>query len=174
MLFLQVIIGLFPKNRIGNYIRLAYWKLKLKNKTLVYFGHQATIVGHKLINLGSRFTLGDFSSIEIGMSEPIYIGNDVSCARHTYFRSANHKFDKDTVPINQQGHSSKIIEFNGTKYSIVIEDNVLISAYSIILSGTHIKSGSVIGAGSVVSGSFEANSIIVGNPARTVKKRINE
>jgi len=53
---------------------------------------------------------------------------------------------------------------------IVIEDNVWLGTGVIVLPGTTIKSGSVISAGSVVKGAVERDSLIVGNPAKVVKR----
>ena len=163
--------GFFPKTRIGNLLRTYIWKRYLRNAGLVYFGHQANIVGKDALTLGRNFTFGDFASIEIGMSDPVYIGNDVSMARYTYLRSANHAFNSTEIPIREQGHSSKKVNFCGKIYSVVIEDDVLIGAFSIILSGAHIGKGSVVAAGSVLSGTYPEFSIIVGNPARAVGNR---
>jgi virginiamycin A acetyltransferase len=42
------------------------------------------------------------------------------------------------------------------------------------MSGATIRTGSVVGAYSVVSGSFEPYSIIAGNPGRIVRKRFDD
>ena len=165
--------GFLPKTRLGNFGRTWIWRKVLNNPTIIYFGHQANIVGKKLLVLGKNFTFGDFASIEIGMSDPVFIGDDVSMARYTYLRSANHNFSSSEIPINIQGHSSKKINFRNETFSIVIEDDVLIGAFSVILPGVHIGRGSVVAAGSVLSGTFPEFSIIVGNPARAISKRGN-
>ena len=173
MRYLAFFSGFFPKTRIGNFLRTYIWKRYLQNKDLFYFGHQANIVGKEFLSLGKNFTFGDFASIEIGMSDPVYIGNVVSMARYTYLRSANHKFNSMQIPIREQGHTAKKVNFGGKNYSVVIEDDVMISAFSIILSGTHLGRGSVVAAGSVLSGSYPEFSIIVGNPARAIGNRKN-
>lgn len=53
---------------------------------------------------------------------------------------------------------------------IIIEDKVFIGASSIILKGTHIGEGAIIGAGSVVSGNIPPYEIWAGNPAKYIKK----
>ena len=53
---------------------------------------------------------------------------------------------------------------------ILIGDGCFIGANSIILKGTTLGKNVVVGAGSVVHGSFQDNVIIAGNPARIVKE----
>lgn len=60
-------------------------------------------------------------------------------------------------------------EWIGTK-EIVIGKDCFIGCNAIILKGTTLGDGCVVGAGAVVSGTFEAGSVIVGNPGRVVKK----
>lgn len=66
------------------------------------------------------------------------------------------------------------IEKNNTDYEsqflreIHIGNNVFIGYNSIILPGTVIEDNVIIGAGSVVRGKIEENSIYVGNPAKKI------
>lgn len=52
---------------------------------------------------------------------------------------------------------------------IVIEDDVLIGARSIVLKGVTIGARSVIGAGSVVVKDIPADCIAAGNPCKVIK-----
>ncbi len=52
---------------------------------------------------------------------------------------------------------------------IVIEDKAWIGSRCIVLAGSHIGEGAVIGAGSVVRGHFLAWTVYAGNPARKVR-----
>lgn len=52
---------------------------------------------------------------------------------------------------------------------VIIEDDALIGAYSIILKGSHIGARSIIGAGSVVAGDIPADCIAAGNPCKVIK-----
>lgn len=51
---------------------------------------------------------------------------------------------------------------------VKIGDNVFVGVGSVLLPGTSIRSNSIVGAGSVVKGTFPENSVICGVPARVV------
>lgn len=53
---------------------------------------------------------------------------------------------------------------------IIIGDGCFLGANSIILKGTKLGKNCVVGAGSVVSGTFPDNVIIAGNPAKIIKE----
>ena len=53
---------------------------------------------------------------------------------------------------------------------IKICKNCFIGCNSIILKGTILGDGCVVGAGAVVAGKFESNCVIAGNPARVIKR----
>ncbi len=55
---------------------------------------------------------------------------------------------------------------------IVIEDDVVVGARAIVLKGARIGRGTVIGAGSVVTGEIPSGVIAIGNPCRVIT-RIN-
>ena len=60
-----------------------------------------------------------------------------------------------------------------SKGDIVIGNDVWIGMNATILSGVEIGDGCIVGSNAVVSKSTEPYSIIVGNPGRTVKKRLS-
>lgn len=55
---------------------------------------------------------------------------------------------------------------------VIIEDHVWIGAGAIILPGVKLSRGTVVGAGAVVTNSISENEIVVGVPAKFLKKRI--
>ena len=56
----------------------------------------------------------------------------------------------------------------GTK-PISIGKNCFIGCNALILKGTVLGDNCVVGAGAVVSGKFEPNSVIAGNPAKVIR-----
>ncbi len=59
---------------------------------------------------------------------------------------------------------------SGAAADVIIEDEVFIGTQALILKGSHIGRGAVIGAGSVVAGEIPAHVVAAGNPARVVRK----
>ena len=107
------------------------------------------IVGHAFI--GPRFRL--FSD------KKITIGNGISIAW-------------DVMILDTSFH--KIVGTSGVAAEVVIEDDVWIGANVIILPGARIRRGSVVGAGSVVTKSFDEEAVLLaGNPAKIVKRNID-
>lgn len=79
-------------------------------------------------------------------------------------------YDNDFHPlISEYRVGDKRDDSHTKSKEIIIEDKVFIGASSIILKGTHIGEGAIIGAGSVVSGNVPPYEIWAGNPARYIK-----
>jgi acetyltransferase-like isoleucine patch superfamily enzyme len=58
----------------------------------------------------------------------------------------------------------------GASAPVVIEDDVWIGARSIVLRGSHIGRGAVIGANSVVKGTIPPYTLAAGSPARVIRQ----
>jgi len=61
-----------------------------------------------------------------------------------------------------------------TRKRTIIEDDVWIGRQVIMSPGRHIKEGTIIAAGTVLSKDFPEYSIVGGNLSRLIKYRINE
>lgn len=114
----------------------------------------------------------------------IHIGNNVGISGATIYArklivigdntniGGNCKIiDNDFHPIKISDRNLDIKEKINEK-SVIIGNNCFIGCNTLILKGTELGSGCVVGAGAVVSGKFPENSIIVGNPGRAVKQII--
>lgn len=84
--------------------------------------------------------------------------------------------DNDFHPIEVEARNRLLNDPNGGDSDLVpaqpikIGKNCFIGCNSIILKGTILGDGCVVGAGAVVVGRFEDNCVIAGNPARIIKK----
>jgi maltose O-acetyltransferase len=114
---------------------------------------------------GYDLEIGDYSGLGLNarLDGPgIVIGNNVMMAPDVVIVTANHKHDDITVPMQSQGIDTA---------PVIIEDDVWIGTRAMILPGVRIGRSSVIGAGAVVAKDVPPFSIVVGNPARVVRKR---
>lgn len=57
----------------------------------------------------------------------------------------------------------------GASAPVVLEDECFIGMHTLILKGSRIGRGAVVGAGSVVAGEVPPGAIVAGNPARIVR-----
>ncbi len=111
-------------------------------------------------NEGAKLEIGSFCSI----ADEVVI-----------FLGGNHRNDWiTTFPFNVLFENYKYIKGHpATKGDVIIGNDVWIGYGATILSGVHIGDGAVIGARSVVSRNVEPYSIVIGNPAKEVKKRFD-
>tara|TARA_Y200000002_G_scaffold354152_1_gene334170 strand:+ start:1013 stop:1510 length:498 start_codon:yes stop_codon:yes gene_type:complete len=112
-----------------------------------------------IISIGDNVSIG-YNNL-IFASDNIKIGNNVLIAPNVHIVDSNHKSSLEKDIIFQENISKPII----------IEDDVWIGSGCIILSGSHIKKGSIIAANSVVNSHLLSNSIYGGSPVKFIKKR---
>lgn len=111
--------------------------------------------------LGNNSGLGENCLISKGVK----IGDNVMMGPDVKIYTVNHNFKDINTPMNTQG-------FQNIR-NVIINDDVWIGANVIILPGVTIGKGSVLGAGCVVAKDVESYSIMVGNPAKKVKSRLD-
>lgn len=158
-----------------------------KNGATMKIGDNCTIKSSFLSNL-----VGLYSRTIIVTRTPgaeIVIGNNVGISGATIYArkkimigdntciGGNCKIlDNDFHPIEAEMRNRLLMNIKGgdsdriPAREIMIGKNCFIGCNSIILKGTILGDGCVVGAGAVVAGQFEKNSVIVGNPARVIRK----
>lgn len=148
---------------------------------------------------GSSLTIGDNCSIKssflsnlIGLNHrtiivtrtpeaKIEIGNNVGISGATIYArkeifigdntliGANTKIlDNDFHPIEVDARNRDNKDMIRSK-KVIIGEDCFIGCNALILKGTKIGDGSVVGAGSVVSGEFPSGVVIAGNPAKIIR-----
>lgn len=153
-------------------------------KVSPYSDIEDSVRGTKII-IGERVVIDSFVKIKpagghgdvvigadsiINSNCVIYSGNGVNIGRYVAvaagctFAATNHEYSDAKKPIMSQG-------FRDSKGGIIIEDDVWIGAGTVLLDGTILRKGSVIGAMSLVRGEIPKFSICAGNPLTLVGMR---
>lgn len=99
----------------------------------------------------------------------IYARKGITIGDNTLIGGNVKVLDNDFHPIEIEARNIDDKSMIRSK-EVTIGDNCFIGCNSIILKGTKIGSGCVVGAGSIVSGNFPDNVIIAGNPAQIIKR----
>ncbi|WP_441557811.1 DapH/DapD/GlmU-related protein [Chryseobacterium sp. 2TAF14] len=100
-------------------------------------------------------------NIHLTCAESIEIGKNTAIAANVTITDIHHPYDDIHLPIEQQNITTKPVYIGeGCK----IYNNV------VIMQGTKIGKHCTIGANSIVSGYFDDYCVIVGAPAKIVKK----
>lgn len=106
----------------------------------------------------------------VGMSGvTIYARKQIEIGENTCIGGNTKILDNDFHPIEIEARNADIKKQIGTK-PIIIGKNCFIGCNALILKGTVLGDGCVVGAGAVVSGQYEPGSVIVGNPAKCIRK----
>jgi len=115
-----------------------------------------------LIHIGENSTFGGARLVNTGNNNPLKIGKNCLFADHIeVWASDTHSiYNRDGQMINKEK-------------PVTIEDNVWIGSHVFILKGVTIKSGSVVGMGTLVTKDVPANTISVGNPNMVVRENIH-
>jgi acetyltransferase-like isoleucine patch superfamily enzyme len=146
--------------RIGRNSRIEGELFVFPNGGQIRIGHWC------FIGPGARI----WSATDITIKDRVLISHNVNI-----FDSLTHPIDpiqrhKQFVEISTRGHPNDI-DLGGRP--IAIEEDAWIGAGAMIMRGVRIGARSIVGAGAVVTRDVPADVIVVGNPARIVR-RINK
>jgi len=161
-------------SRINYFLSLYYFKKKWRR----FNRHNQTSAGNifplEIVKVG-KWTYGSLQVYTWGEPEQgLKIGSYVSIASGVKFLlGGNHRMNTFmTYPFKAKFLSTEVDCFS--KGKITVEDDVWIGTDVLILSGTYIGKGAVIGARAVVSGAVDPYAIVCGNPGKIIKYRFNE
>lgn len=115
------------------------------------------------IELGKKSTFGQHLDLRAGNGTKFVCGIDCMISYRVCMRSYN---GHTVIDLDKK-------ERYNTKKNVILGNHVWIGLNSIVMAGTSIGDGSIVGAGSFVNHSFKNNQLIVGTPAYTMREKVD-
>lgn len=154
--------------------------ITIAKRALSFFKLQGMIIREiKLVMAGA--SIGDLVVIEplciqgpksnISIGSGTFIGAGVFIAAHDTVSIGNNVVINSGVEVFTASHDVDSPEWPTTTAPIILEDFVWVASGAIILPGTRLCRGAVVGAGAVVSGVIKEGTVVAGNPAKQIKSR---
>jgi len=151
-----------------------------KKGAVMEFGEKVTVKSSFLSNLVGLYqrtiivTRTPEAVIKIGdnvgiSGATIYARNRIEIGDNTCIGGNTKILDNDFHPLEAEARNADVKEKIGCK-PVKIGKNCFIGCNVLLLKGTELGDGCVVGAGAVVAGKFEAGSVIAGNPAKVIRK----
>jgi acetyltransferase-like isoleucine patch superfamily enzyme len=128
--------------------------INVYNNCIFEFGSKAHLeIGSKVI-----FSFGCI----INVNKVLIIGDFVQIGEYTSIRDTTHDYNNYGKPM---------MENRDVSDSILIGNNVWIGKNCLIMPGSVIEDGVVVGANSIIKGILRSNKIYAGNPIREITSR---
>jgi acetyltransferase-like isoleucine patch superfamily enzyme len=150
-------LSLIP-GTLGDYLRREFYRLTLDTcgkESVITFG---VLLSNPRTRIGENVYIGPYSTI--GWAD---IRNDVLLGANVHVLSGKtqHLAEDVEQPIRLQGNRFE---------RVIIGDDVWVGNGAVVM--VNIGRKSIVGAGSVVVTDVEDFSVVAGNPARVLKKRV--
>lgn len=141
-----------------------YWRSFLLRLWGTKIGKRCAIAASAKIWQPWNLELGDYVAIgpraEIYNVAKITMGSNITISQDSYLCTASHDISKLKKPLIFK--------------PIVIGDSAWVAARAMVLPGVTIGEGAVVAAGAVVTKDVEPWTVVGGNPAKVIKKRVLE
>lgn len=133
-------------------------------KGIIPVGKNTKIQRAVYIGSGNNIVIGNNCQVnERVRLDNVNIGNNVMIARECIILGKMHESTDIHTPMNEQG----VKDVKKT----CIEDDVWLGLRVVVMPGIHIRKGTIIAAGAVVTKDTEAYGVYGGVPAKLIKQR---
>lgn len=116
---------------------------------------------------GGRIEIGDGFGIS---GSTIYAMDSITIGKNATIGANTKIIDNDFHPLDPEQRRLNLNREHAARAPITIGDNCFIGMNSVILKGTTLGDNVVVGAGSIVHGTFPDNCVIAGNPAKIIRR----
>jgi acetyltransferase-like isoleucine patch superfamily enzyme len=151
------------KNILGKvYINTICINTKIGKNATLYPNTIFEVAEDACLLVGNNFTLSYGALIACNYS--IVMGDDVMIGEYSSVRDSTHSYSNPSLPYNGQPDKRE---------EIIIGNNVWIGRGTIVLPGSVIEDGVIVGAHSVVKGCLKANCMYAGSPLTMIKQIVS-
>lgn len=128
--------------------------------------HGACLQGEVHIGYGSTIGAGCY------VAGPLVLGRWCQLAPYASIYGSNHPTNHLSTYVNPRLVGGAVGQFNDQR-QVRVGNDVWLGHGSLVLPGVTIGDGAVVGGGSVVTADVEPFTIVVGNPARPIRRRFS-
>jgi len=150
------------KELIHSYLQEKYYKRAKYIGKCVRFNGISYIGNIENISIGNNVHIGD--NAYISAKGGLEIGDNTHISRNLLLYTDNHNYKGKYLPYDETYIEKKV----------VIEKNVWIGMNVVVLPGTYIEEGCIIGAGAVVAGRIKKCSVYGASLGKIINKRDEE
>ena len=135
--------------------------LKIGNNVRIYPGMRAELTKPSaFIQIEDNVSIGQNFHV-VSYDGTLYVGRNTTISGNVFISNVDHSYGAIDMHVMEQQMIYK---------KTVIGENCFIGYGAVILPGTKLGKQCIVGANSVVKGEFEDYCVIVGNPARVIKR----
>lgn len=141
-----------------------------KNVFIAEGSFLSVVTEHKGKHFQPSFVIGDNvcigANFHVSCTQSVIIEKNVLISDRVFIADGMHEFENISVPIIDQPMTNK--------GKVLIKEGSFLGINVVILPGVTVGKNSVVGASSVVTGNVPDYSVVIGNPARIIKKYDNK
>lgn len=134
-------------------------KVSIGKKVRIFPGSRFEVHGDGVIEIGDNVGIGQ--NFHITSAGKLTIGSGTVISGNVFITNINHEYRDFDIPIMEQNILIKETE---------VGRNCFIGFAAAIQAGTKLGNHCIVGANSVVSGEFPDGCVIVGAPAKVIKR----
>lgn len=139
-----------------------YWRVFVLRCFGAKIGKRCSIYANVRVWAPWNLRLGDYVAVgpgaELYAVDTITVGSMVTISQRAYLCTASHDITRLLKPLIHR--------------PLVIEDYAWVAAEAFVGMGVTVREGAVVGARAVVAKDVPAWTVVAGNPARPIKKRL--
>ncbi|MBL4675437.1 MAG: hypothetical protein JKY70_04415 [Mucilaginibacter sp.] len=139
-------------------------------------GSGCEVIASDIMDYAYMIKDAEIFNAEIGKFANIASHVRINPTNHPVWRATLHHFTyraKSHLMADEDEEANEISDWRNSK-RVIIGPDVWIGHGAIVMPGVSVGTGAIIGSGSIVTKDVEDYTIVAGNPARLIRRRVSE